>query len=77
MKTMVREIHLAVCGDTSLGVSGLVAEMKHTKIRVSDLEKIQTLGLGAWKIIGILCGVVVGTAGVTLTVVEITQALHH
>jgi len=74
---LLREIHLAVCGDSSLGVQGLVSEMKHTKARIQTLETMREQGFGAWKILGIISGVVIGTSSVTTCIVLFVQAIHH
>lgn len=59
---LIRDIHLAVCGDEELGVAGLVAEVKQLKewrrtmeIRIAKITGIcVVLGLLAEKLLNII-----------------------
>lgn len=57
LKTSVKRIEMAVCGDRELGVTGLVDDVRTTKRRVDALEDSQTRIKGGWMaIVGLSAG---------------------
>ena len=69
----LNEIHLAVCGDPTLGVNGLVRDMADVRKRIEPLEKAKqdTMTLGrASRLIG---GFVVGIFAIAAAIVTVLE----